>query len=198
MSDLHSLFFLLRLIEIVVSHHVMVSVELVAHQLLLRSMTWAAGGTYIVISHRPWIKISAELARPLSLNPLKCSRCRQRLNHCRFEQLTTAHFVVNFGIKVKVLARGRGRNASAQNLTLQQSRECPQRGRRRPGFATPSLLSINGPIMVGIQLRGMEASLVPMKIGFEAVTFPSTCAPHCLCPNPQPHSSKGPFTNDVS
>ena len=101
MSDLHSLFFLLRMIEIVVSHHVMVSVELVAHQLLLRSMTWAAGGTYIVISHRPWIKISAELARPLSLNPLKCSRCRQRLNHCRFEQLTTAHFVVNFGIKVK-------------------------------------------------------------------------------------------------
>ena len=47
MSDLHSLFFLLRLIEIVVSHHVMVSVELVAHQLLLRSMTWAAGGTYV-------------------------------------------------------------------------------------------------------------------------------------------------------
>ena len=76
----------------------MVSVELVAHQLLLRSMTWAAGGTYIVISHWPWIKISAELARPLSLNPLKCSRCLQRLNHCCFEQLAAAHFVVNFGI----------------------------------------------------------------------------------------------------
>ena len=39
--------------------------------------------------------------------------------------------------------------------------------------------------MVGIQLRGMEASLVPMKMGFEAVTFPSTCAPRYLFSPPR-------------
>ena len=55
---------------------------------------------------------------------------------------------------------------------------------------TPVLLSINGPIMVGIQLRGMEASLVPMKMGFEVVTFPSTVLHvHRTVFRPPPQSS---------
>lgn len=72
-------------------------------------------------------------ARPFSLNPLKCPPCYgQLLNHCRVEQLTTArafipfrqHFVGQLWYYGVLDARAVARNARAQNLTLQQSREC--------------------------------------------------------------------------